>query len=240
MHNNNGNSNAFILGIFFCLGMGLLGYLAAEAALKFKSLERSVTVKGLSEREVPADIVIWPIRFSHADNKLEALYNTLEQNTLSIQKFLQKSGLTEQEISISAPSITDKSAQQYGNSPRAEFRYAANQTVTVYSGKITLVRNLMKSLGELGKRGIVFSGEDYQSQAEYLFTGLNQIKPDMIQNATTKAREVARKFAEDSASRLGKIKRASQGNFSISARDRNNPHIKKVRVVSTIEYYLSD
>ena len=62
----------------------------------------------------------------------------------------------------------------------------------------------------------------------------------MIEEATMQAREVALKFAKDSNSRLGKIKKASQGQFSISARDKNNPHIKKVRVVSTVEYYLSD
>jgi hypothetical protein len=102
------------------------------------------------------------------------------------------------------------------------------------------VRNAMKGLAELGKQGIVFSGGNYESRTEYLFTRLNDIKPAMIEEATTKAREVAQKFAEDSGSRLGKIRRASQGQFSISDRDRNNPHIKKVRVVSTVEYYLSD
>ena len=87
---------------------------------------------------------------------------------------------------------------------------------------------------------IVLTGNNYQSQTEYLFTRLNEVKPAMIEDATRKAREVAEKFAEDSDSRLGKIRRASQGQFSISPRDNNTPHIKKVRVVSTIEYYLSD
>ena len=98
----------------------------------------------------------------------------------------------------------------------------------------------MSGLSELGKRGIVFTGGDYQYKTEYLFSRLNEIKPEMIQEATTKAREVAIKFAEDSQSRLGKIKKASQGQFSINPRDKNNPHIKKIRVVSTVEYYLSD
>jgi uncharacterized protein len=92
----------------------------------------------------------------------------------------------------------------------------------------------------LGKEGIVFTGGNYQSQTEYLFTRLNEIKPEMIEEATRQAREVAQKFAADSQSTLGKIKKASQGQFSISDRDKNNPHIKKIRVVSTVEYYLSD
>lgn len=98
----------------------------------------------------------------------------------------------------------------------------------------------MQQLSVLGRQGIVLTGGGYQFQTEYLFTRLNEIKPEMIEEATTKAREVALKFAADSQSQLGKIKRASQGQFSISARDRNNPHIKRLRVVSTIEYYLSD
>ena len=114
------------------------------------------------------------------------------------------------------------------------------QTVTVYSTNIDAVRAVMSLLSELGKQGIVFSGGGYQYQTEYLFTRLNEVKPEMIEEATRKAREVAEKFATDSQSTLGKIKKASQGQFSINARDKNNPHIKKVRVVSTVQYYLSD
>jgi len=110
----------------------------------------------------------------------------------------------------------------------------------VYSSNIEAVRMVMNKLSELGKQGIVFTGGGYQYQTEYIFTRLNEVKPEMIEEATRKAREVADKFANDSKSTLGKIKRASQGQFSISARDKNNPHIKRVRVVSTVEYYLSD
>ncbi len=102
------------------------------------------------------------------------------------------------------------------------------------------VRKVMGALSELGKQGIVFTTGDYESQTEYIFTRLNEVKPEMIEEATRKAREVAEKFASDSRSTLGKIRRASQGQFSISARDKNNPHIKKIRVVSTVAYYLSD
>ena len=98
----------------------------------------------------------------------------------------------------------------------------------------------MSRLSELGKQGIVFSGGGYQYQTEYIFTRLNEVKPEMIEEATRKAREVAEKFASDSQSKLGKIKKASQGQFSIVERDKNNPHIKKVRVESTVQYYLSD
>ena len=110
---------------------------------------------------------------------------------------------------------------------------------TVYSSRVSLIRKAMGVLSELGKVGIAFT-QGYQNQIEYLFNGLNAVKPEMIQEATANAREVAVKFAQDSNSKLGKIKRASQGQFSINSRDKNNPHIKKIRVVSTVEYYLSD
>ena len=236
----NNKTSALILGIFIFLGLSALGYLLGNAAIEFKQLDRSVTVKGLSEREYTADIVIWPIQFTAAGNDLESLYNSIELNTTKIVNFLSKKGISTDEITTSSPAITDKSAQQYGGNSRAEFRYSALQTVTVYSKNIDAVRSVMGSLSQLGKQGIVITGSNYDSQTDYIFTRLNDVKPEMIEEATKKAREVAEKFASDSQSTLGKIKRASQGQFSISARDKNNPHIKKVRVVSTVQYYLSD
>ena len=236
----NNKAGAAYLGVFIFLGLAILGYFIANAAIEYKLYERSVTVKGLSEREYKADIVIWPIQFTVANNSLAKLYNSIDEQALQIRGFLEKNGIASGEITVSSPAITDKSAQQYGNNAKAEFRYMAFQTVTVYSENIDAARKVMSSLSQLGKQGIVFTGGDYQSQTEYLFTRLNEVKPEMIEEATTKAREVALKFATDSQSTLGKIKRATQGQFSISARDKNNPHIKRVRVVSTVEYYLSD
>lgn len=232
------NALALALGIF--LGLTALGWLVANAAIDVKEYERSVTVKGLAEQEYTADVVIWPIQFTLASNDLPSLYRDIDSNTDTIINFLTGQDIKREDITIGTPAITDKSAQQYGNQNRAEFRYTGMQTVTVYSEAIDAVRQVMGKLSELGKQGIVLTGNNYQSQTEYLFTRLNEIKPAMIEDATHKAREVAQKFAQDSDSRLGKIRRASQGQFSISPRDNNTPHIKKVRVVSTIEYYLSD
>ena len=232
--------NSLVLGFFIFLGLTSLGYLLGNSAIKIKEYERTVAVKGLSEREFGADIVIWPIQFTAAGNNLEELYGSIDGNTTRIITFLEASGIDKTEISFATPSITDKSAQKYGNQAKAEFRYTAIQTVTVYSRDINSVRKVMGKLSELGKQGIVFTGGNYQSKTEYLFTRLNEVKPEMIEEATRKAREVAEKFASDSKSTLGKIKKAKQGQFSIVARDKNNPHIKKVRVVSTVEYYLSD
>lgn len=236
----NSKVSAFLLGAFLFLGLAILGYILGNAAIKIKEYERTVTVKGLSEREYEADIVIWPIQFTEASNDLEKLYSSIDISTSKIQNFIEKSGINSTEISFSSPAITDKSAQQYGSNAKAVFRYTAIQTVTVYSKNIKGVRAVRSKLSELGKKGIVFTGGNYQSQTEYIFTRLNEVKPEMIEEATRKAREVAQKFATDSQSTLGKIKKAYQGRFSINPRDKNNPHIKKVRVVSTVEYYLSD
>ena len=240
MKPENNKSSAFILGLFVFLGLAVLGYLLADAAIRYKEYERTVTVKGLAEQEQPADIVIWPVQFTIANNDLPELYDAIEKSADKIRKYLETNGIASSEITVTSPAITDKSAQSYGNTQQAEFRYSAVQVVTVYSQNIDQVQRVMKGLPQLGKQGIAFTGGNYETRPEYIFASLNDIKPDMIEQATTKAREVATKFANDSGSKLGKIKRASQGQFSITGRDKNNPHIKRIRVVSTVEYYLSD
>jgi hypothetical protein len=235
-----GVAAALVLGLFMAFGLGALGHQLGASAIRFKEYERTVTVKGLAEREVPSDVVIWPIGFTVADNDLSALYATLDGHTATIRAFLAEHGIEGEAVSVAPPAITDKVAQQIGGGQRAEFRYLANQRVTVYSEDVAQVRSAIGDLGNLVRSGIVLARKEYGGGTEYLFTGLNEVKPAMIEEATNKAREVALKFAEDSESRLGKIKRARQGQFSINDRDRNNPHIKRVRVVSTVEYYLSD
>lgn len=232
-------SSALILGSLLCVGLIILGYVLGQSAVTVKEYERVVQVKGLAEREVPANIVIWPVQFSVASNSLEDLYRKLDANASVVKEFLINRGIENQELSVSAPAVTDKSAQQYGNQT-APFRFVAWQTVTVYSEAPEKVRGVMGAVGELGKKGVVLKGDNYDGRPEYIFNQLNDIKPAMVEESTKNARQVAEKFAADSNSKLGKIKRAAQGQFSIQDRDRNNPHIKKVRVVSTVVYYLSD
>mgnify|MGYP001440898789 CR=1 FL=1 len=228
-----------LLAAGILLGLAILGFLLKEAVHSFKQYERTVTVRGLSEQEHLADIVIWPIRFTETSNNLEEIYQQLEESSGKIVQFLESNGVASDEITVAAPIVTDRSAQVYGES-NYPFRYVATQTVTVYSREVEQVRDIMNDLVDLGKQGVTITGDEYMDRTEYLYTRLNDIKPMMIEEATREARKVAQKFAEDSDSRLGKIKTASQGQFSISPRDNNNPHIKNVRVVSTIVYYLSD
>ena len=238
--NENNQTGRIIIGISIIAGLFILGYFLNNSVKTFKGFERSVTVRGLAEQEHLADVVIWPIQFTLASNNQEEIYRLLEDNAEKVMVFLADSGISEDEISVDVPVVTDRSAQRWGGDTGGQFRYVASQSVTVYSKNVDQVREVMRNVGELGKQGVIISGDDYQFRTEYLFTRLNEIKPEMIETATIEARKVAEKFAEDSDSRLGKIKTASQGQFSISNRDKNNPHIKNVRVVSTIEYYLTD
>lgn len=239
--NDKSNMGAgMMLGVFIFAGLLGLGYQLSDGFLQAKALERTVTVKGLSEREVPADIAIWPIKYNQADNDLVALYAAIERHNDLVVDFLKQHGFADTEISVSVPAIVDRQAQAYGGEQNVRFRYAATSGITVYSTNVERVRVTMNNLVELGKQGLAIAGQDYEARTQFLFTGLITLKPGMIEEATRNAREVATKFALDSASTLGKIKTASQGQFSIEDRDSNTPHIKKVRVVSTVEYYLSD
>ena len=142
-----------------------------------------------------------------------------------------------EEISIAPPEVIDMQAERYGNRDIA-YRYNATSVITVTSKNVEKVRHLMSEQAELLKQGIAISGGDYRYNVVYEFTGLNDVKPQMIEEATKNARAAAEKFAKDSDSSLGKIRNASQGQFSISDRDANTPYIKSIRVVTTVNYYL--
>jgi hypothetical protein len=175
-----------------------------------------------------------------AENDLGLLYSAIQKKNGLIVDFLKKNGFDEGEITVSSPSITDKRAQEWGGSGTPGFRYSGMSAVSIYTTKVAKVLEVREKLLDLGKMGIAITGQDYDARTQFLFTKLNDIKPAMIEEATKNGREVAEKFAQDSQSSLGKIKRASQGQFTIEDRDANTPHVKKVRVVATIEYYLAD
>lgn len=230
---------AFILGAFICAGLVATGWFVGDSAIRFKEYERVVSVKGLAEREVPADVAVWPVRFAAASNDMGALYATMENNATQVRDFLIAAGFSAEEITTAVPLVTDKLAERYGEQ-NVSLRYTAQQTLTIYSNKVDLVRKTQGLLGELGKKGIAIGGDEYSQRIEYMFTGLNSIKPEMVEEATRNARLVAEQFAADSKSRLGKLRRANQGQFSVEDRDSNTPYLKKVRVVSTVDYYLVD
>lgn len=224
-------------GFAVMAGLIFLGLMIPQAVKTYRSYDRNVTVKGLCEKEVGADKVIWPIQFKAVGNDLASVYKELEEKSAAVNEFLLSGGLPPEEISASAPSLSDKYAQEYGSNDRT-FRYVAKSVITVCSRDVDKVLALMKDQRVLIRQGIAPENE-WGNQPEFLFEGLNELKPVMIEEATKNAREVALKFAKDSDSSLGKIKQASQGSFSIEDRDSNTPYIKKVRVVTGVTYYLS-
>jgi hypothetical protein len=233
------NLKAALLGLSIGLGILIAGISISSALYKSRITERYVTVKGLAEKEVDADMAIWPITYKDAGNDLLQLQKGIDVNREIIKKFLVQKGFKEGDISHSPPMITDAWAESYGNQSVQGPRYRIQKTVTLRSSDVQLVKQTMEKSGELVAQGIVLS-QNWETRTEFLFTSLNAIKPEMIREATINAREAAEKFAEDSGSKIGKIRTASQGLFSISDRDANSPDRKIVRVVTNLEYYLVD
>ncbi len=233
-------SSAAVLGGFIFAGLLGFALLAGNAALEVKAHERTVQVKGLAEREVPADTVIWPLSYQVASNDLDELYQSIAEKNEIIHRFLADHGLDLAETTTAGPEVVDRHAQAWGNTAEIEYRYVGTSTITLYSNDVDSVREAMADVIALGREGIALSGPQYGHQVQFLYTKLNDIKPEMLEEATVNARAAAQEFAQDSDSTLGKIQSARQGVFTIADRDSTTPHIKKVRVVSTIVYYLSD
>lgn len=216
-----------LLGLFLYFGLG-------NVMIK----DRIVSVRGLAEREVQADHVIWPLVYETTSDNLQEAMSDINRGNNKIRQWLIKHGVKPADISMGAPQIRDR-ATQYDGDYRG-LRYKASCTTTVSTRDVALVRQLIPQLGQLVEMGVAISAEDYDSQVQYEFTSLNKIKPQMIEEATKNARTAGEKFARDSDSKLGKIKDATQGLFDISDRDDATPYIKKVRVVTSIDYYLTE
>ena len=229
----------FFAGLAVMAGLMFFGIMFRGAVNDNREYDRVVSVKGLSEKEVEADKVFWPIVFNTMSNDLVSLNEQLEKGRSQIMSFLRDGGVKEEEISVSMPEISDKYAAQYGENDRT-YRFVAKNVITVCSENVEQVRALMAKQDVLLKKGLVISPNDWENRVEFKFEGLNEVKPQMIEEATRNAREAAQKFAQDSDSRLGKIKTANQGVFSIEDRDRNTPYIKVVRVVTSVTYYLEN
>lgn len=221
------------------IGMVLLGFFIKSGIEGFKEKDRAVNVKGLAEMEVPANKVIWPLMYKIVGNDLLTLYNSINDKNDAIVRFLKSNNIKESEISVSAPEIIDMQAERYSSSP-SPFRYNVTSVITVSSENVDQVRKLIGEQSELLKQGIAVTGGDYRYNVQYEFTKLNDVKPQMIEEATQNARLAAEKFAKDSDSKLGKIRNAYQGQFTITDRDANTPYIKSIRVVTTLDYYLED
>jgi hypothetical protein len=235
------HSSKIAASAILALGLIITGWVIGNSVIKFKKLDRSVVVKGLAEMEVKANLAVWPITFNEASNNLAELQSTLERKQKIILSFLQNAGFSDKEITIGMINISDQKANMYGgNDQYHEFRYIGRAQFTVRTDQIDRMNEAINKLTDLVGQGIVLNQDQYMSQVQYLYSDLNSIKPAMIEAATKNAREAADKFASDSKSKVGKIKKATQGLFTIEDRDMNTQDIKIIRVVTTVEYYLVD
>lgn len=221
------------------LGIVIGGFLIKSGIQNFRMSGRTVIVKGFSEREVKADQAEWPLAYRLVGNDLNEINTTMAAKNKIIKEFLMANGIKENQIYEMAPEIVDMSTERYISQP-IRFKFNATCTIKVASDQVDKVRELATRQSELNKAGIALLSDPYQYKPTYTFSKLNEIKPDMIEEATNNARGAAEKFAEDSQSTLGKIKSATQGQFSIVDKADYASHLKTVRVVTSVEYYLKD
>ncbi|MBN1282000.1 MAG: SIMPL domain-containing protein [Alphaproteobacteria bacterium] len=235
-----------MIAIVLAGGFALGGYFIGNGVYQSMA-KRTVTVKGLAEQDVVADMAIWNIKISRVGGDLTALQSGVDSDLNKIKSFLKTAGFSTEEIQNLRIQVRDKFAGYSDaelKSQKNEGRYVIETGVMVRSNNVNLIDSVSRRLGELVRQGITIT-EDYSGPI-YIFNGLNDIKISMIEQATKNATDAGRQFAKDANARLGKIQSANQGIFSIESRDpidqwSNNEKQsinKKVRVVSTITFYL--
>lgn len=225
--------------LLIAIALGIIGFCVKAGLESISSNKRNVAVRGLAERQVTADHVTWPIVYKITGNDLIALYNQLSDCNAIVVKFLTDNAIEKEEISIPSPQVYDQQTERYSSNDKG-YRYIVTSVIVVSSDKVEQVNNLIDRQAELLKEGISLYTESYNYRITYDFSGLNKIKPEMIEEATENARQAGEKFAQDSQSKLGKIISATQGQFSINDRDEYTPWIKDIRVVTYINYSLDD
>lgn len=253
-HGGEWTKAALRLGVCVMLGLVLGGYLLGHEVRDFKRADRYVEVKGLVERTVKSDNATWTLSFKEPGDQLGPVFATSEKDKDGVLSFLTAQGFRPSEISVGAIDVTDRTTAQFGEMEKGP-RFVVEQTVTVQTPDVDHVAAANSKTADLVKAGIVATGG-----VVYNFNGLNALKPDMITEATRNARDSANRFAADSGSKVGSIRSANQGVFSITAVDAgpdlnddapggagatpdqqaDGSIMKKVRVVSTIDYYLSN
>jgi uncharacterized protein len=222
--------------LILALGLVAAAMVLGGAVRDFRMADRFVEVKGLAEREVMADLAIWPVSYMVSANTLDGLSTELERNDQAVLAYLASHGFEGGEISRTPPRINDQWSHAYGTQ-RPDIRYTAERTLTLRTGKVAETRTALEEATRLLEDGVVLSAT-WGSAVQFLFTGLEALKPEMIAQATADARQAATQFAEDSGSDVGSIRTARQGFFSISERDPSMTELKTVRVVTTVEYFL--
>jgi uncharacterized protein len=237
-----------LLGLLLALGLIIGGWLLGAQIKATRLSDRYVTVKGLVERNVKSDLAIWPLSYKEAGDDLSLLYAKAEADKKTILQFLDQQGMQSSEIELGVVRVIDTQANEYGGGNRAPHRYIVEQQITVRTSRVGQVADAAQKTMQLLQKGIVLTSNPGQGLI-YKFTGLNSIKPDMITEATRNARSAAGRFALDSGSKVGSIRQANQGVFSILPADQGSEPgdgnfaadtslMKTVRVVTSVQYYL--
>ena len=259
MENTNAGYRSGLAPLGFLVAVGLIvgGWVLGIQIKNTRLADRYVTVKGLVERNVKSDLAIWPLTYKEAGDDLTVLYAKTESDKKVILDFLQQQTIQPNEIELGIIRVVDTQANEYGGGQRAPHRYIVEQQIAVRTGRVDVVANAAQKTMQLLQKGIVLGGNGNPGQGlSYKFTGLNSIKPDMITEATRNARAAADRFASDSGSKVGAIRQANQGVFSILPADQGSDAgepgdaggiyynadaslMKTVRVVTTIQYYLN-
>ncbi|HOK62195.1 MAG: SIMPL domain-containing protein [Tenuifilum sp.] len=242
-------SDLAIISIGVVIAFGLCGYLIGQSIENFRNGDRTILVKGFAEREVKADLAVWSISCRAASNDLVEGAKRIEQDQKKIIDFLVDKGIGKEEIISREIRVNDRLANEYGGYDNVNFRYVIVKVLQVRSTNVDRVQEVSRLTDELVRAGVVISQNDYSNNLQYYFTKLNDIKPEMLTEATQNAREAAISFASESGVKLGKLKRASQGLFTIVDRDQslsggdsfasgNSDIVKRVRVVISVEYSI--
>jgi hypothetical protein len=242
-----------LLGTLLAIGLIVGGLLLGTRIRDFKRADRYVEVKGLVERTVKSDSATWPLSFSEAGDSLPDVFAASEKDKAAVVTFLKAQGFADSDLTLGSISVTDRSTQQYNSNTRGP-RFVVEQTITLNSSDVDKVATANAKTADLIRAGVVIQSGQNGGGVVYKFNGLNTLKPDMITEATRNARASADRFAADSGSQVGAIRSANQGVFSISASNQGSDTgdgneysagqqadssiMKKVRVVSTIDYYL--
>ncbi|MBO7556288.1 MAG: SIMPL domain-containing protein [Alphaproteobacteria bacterium] len=231
--------SAIVLAAGFAAGGFFPGYFYYQSKMN----TNFVTVKGLAEKNVRADLGVWDIKYVATGNDLALTQGQMENQQKIILSFLKDLGFKESEIAVKRTETNDLMATPYRNESAGSARYILTQSIQLTSKNVDLVEKAVNSTGILISKGVVFDSNSY-NPVSYLFTKINDIKPQMLEEATKNAQVAANEFAKSSNTKVGKIRKANQGVFSILPREETasamelNSIEKKVRVVSTVEYYL--
>jgi hypothetical protein len=238
------NSAGIVVAIGLAAGIAIGGLAIGSGVRSFRSADRFVSVKGIAEKEVKANLALWPLRITATANALPEAQGRIAADANTVRKFFESGGLPANAIEVQGVEATDLLAQVYRQGGPPASRYIVAQTLMVRTADVDRIVALNQRVGEIVAAGVVISAEGGPQGPFYLFTRLNDIKPEMIAEATKNARAAAEQFAKDSGASVGSIRQASQGLFQILPRDgapgqmEEKQLMKTVRVVSTVDYLL--